>query len=75
MTDQQHEPSNDIVSSDGIFLRSADRSRFDYVMRAVRENSQSLALSSDSEGLLDHYGRLVLAKLRKTPGLKVEVIL
>lgn len=75
MTDQQLEPSKDIVSSDGIFLRNADRSRFDYVMRAVRESSQSLALSSDSEGVLDHYGRLVLAKLRKTPGLQVEVFL
>ena len=75
MTDQQLEPSNDIVSSDGIFLRGADRSRFDYVMRAVRESSQSLALSSNSDGVLDHYGRLVLAKLRKTPGLQVEVFL
>lgn len=75
MTDQQLEPSNDIVSSDGIFLRSADRSRFDYVMRAVRESSQSLALSSNSDGVLDHYGRLVLAKLRKTHGLQVEVFL
>jgi len=75
VTDQQLEPSNDIVSSDGIFLRGADRSRFDYVMRAVRESSQSLALSSNSDGVLDHYGRLVLAKLRKTPGLQVEVFL
>ena len=25
--------------------------------------------------MLDHYGRLVLAKLRKTPGLQVEVCL
>ncbi|MFM7633628.1 MAG: SPOR domain-containing protein [Betaproteobacteria bacterium] len=75
MTDQQLDTSNDIVSSEGIFLRAADRSRFDYVMRAVRESSQSLALSSNSEGVLDHYGRLVLAKLRKTPSLQVEVFL
>ncbi len=75
MTDQQLETSNEIVSSDGIFLRASDRSRFDYVMRAVRESSQSLALSSNSEGVLDHYGRLVLAKLRKTAGLQVEVFL
>jgi len=75
VTDQQLDTSNDIVSSEGIFLRAADRSRFDYVMRAVRESSQSLALSSNSEGVLDHYGRLVLAKLRKTPSLQVEVFL
>jgi hypothetical protein len=75
VTDQQLETSNEIVSSDGIFLRAADRSRFDYVMRSVRESSQSLALSSTSDGLLDHYGRLVLAKLRKTSGLQIEVFL
>ena len=75
MNDQETEMSNDTVGSDGIFLRASDRTRFDYVMRAVRENSASLALSSDNEGVLDHYGRLVLAKLRKTDGLQVEVFL
>ncbi len=75
MNDQEIEMNNDTVGNDGIFLRASDRTRFDYVMRAVRENSASLALSSDSEGVLDHYGRLVLAKLRKTEGLQVEVFL
>jgi len=75
VTDQQLETSNDLVGNEGIFLRAADRSRFDYVIRAVRESSQSLALSSNSEGVLDHYGRLVLAKLRKSAGLQVEVFL
>ena len=38
---------------DGIFLRTADRKRFDYVLRGVREDSLSLALSSDNDGLLE----------------------
>jgi len=75
VNDQETEMSNDTVGSDGIFLRASDKTRFDYVMRAVRENSASMALSSDSEGVLDHYGRMVLAKLRKTDGLQVEVFL
>ena len=75
MTEHDNEISNDTVSSDGIFLRASDRRRFDYVMRAVRENSLSLALSSDNEGVLDHYGRMVLSKLRKTEGLQIEVFL
>ena len=78
MSDADYEnsnESNDTVGSDGIFLRGADRRRFDYVMRSVRENSLSLALSSDSDGVLDHYGRMVLARLRKTAGLQVEVFL
>ncbi len=75
MTEHDNEISNDTVGSDGVFLRASDRRRFDYVMRAVRENSLSLALSSDNEGVLDHYGRMVLAKLRKTEGLQIEVFL
>lgn len=75
MTDHENEISNDTVGSDGIFLRASDRRRFDYVMRAVRESSLSLALSSDNEGVLDHYGRMVLGRLRKTEGLQIEVFL
>lgn len=67
--------SNDTVGNDGIFLRASDRRRFDYVLRAIRDNSLSLALSADNDGVLDHYGRLVLGKLRKTDGLQVEVFL
>lgn len=67
--------SNDTVGNDGIFLRASDRRRFDYVLRAVRDSSNSLALSSDNDGVLDHYGRLMLGKLRKTDGLQVEVFL
>lgn len=75
MIDQDSETSNDAIGGDGIFLRSSDRRRFDYVMRALREDSLSLALSSDNEGVLDHYGRMVLTRLRKTEGLQIEVFL
>ena len=50
----------ELIGADGIFLRTADRRRFDYVMRGVREDSLSLALSSDNDGLIDHYGRLLI---------------
>ena len=75
MTDMENTISNDTVGNDGIFLRAADRARFDYLMRAIRDESASMALSSDNDGVLDHYGRLVLAKLRKTEGLQIEVFL
>ncbi len=65
----------ELIGPDGIFLRTADRKRFDYVVRGVREDSQSLALSSDNDGLLDHYGRLLINKLRKSDGLQVEIFL
>ena len=65
----------ELIGAEGIFLRTADRRRFDYVLRGVREESLSLSLSSDNDGLLDHYGRLLINKLRKTDGLQVEVFL
>lgn len=71
----RHLDMAELIGSEGIFLRTADRRRFDYVLRGVREESLSLSLSSDNDGLLDHYGRLLINKLRKTDGLQVEVFL
>jgi hypothetical protein len=75
MTDTTLEMSNDTVGSEGIFLRTADRRRFDYVMRGVQQQSLSLALSAEHDGVLDHYGRLVINKLRKMDDLQIEVFL
>lgn len=65
----------ELIGAEGIFLRTADRRRFDYVLRGIREESLSLSLNSDNDGLLDHYGRLLINKLRKTDGLQVEIFL
>lgn len=73
--DYEQELSADTLGADGIFLRAADRKRFDYVMRAVCNDGQCLALSSTNESVLDHYGRLVINKLRQTPNLQIEVFL
>ena len=75
MTDSAQEMSNDMVGSEGIFLRTADRRRFDYVMRAVQQQSLSMSVSSSHDGVLDHYGRLVINKLRKMSDLQIEVFL
>ncbi len=75
MIDTVQDVSNDTVSSEGIFLRTADRRRFDYVMQAVQQQSLSLSLSSTHDGVLDHYGRIVINKLRKMPDLQIEVFL
>ena len=67
--------SDQLIASEGIFLRMADRTRFDYVMRAIQEHSQSVAISSDSDDVLDHYGRIVINQLRQLPDLQIEVFL
>ena len=73
--DYEQDLSADVLGADGIFLRAADRKRFEYVMRAVCNDGQCLALSSSNESVLDHYGRLVINKLRQTPDLQIEVFL
>lgn len=75
MIDTAQDVSNDTLSSEGIFLRTADRRRFDYVMQAVQQQSLSLSLSSSNDGVLDHYGRIIINKLRKMPDLQIEVFL
>ena len=75
MIDTAQDVSNDTLGSEGIFLRTADRRRFDYVMQAVQQQSLSLSLSSSHDGILDHYGRIVINKLRKMPDLQIEVFL
>jgi hypothetical protein len=44
-------------------------------MRAIQENSQSVAISSDNDDVLDHYGRIVINQLRQLPDLQIEVFL
>ncbi len=75
MIDTAQDVSDDSIGSEGIFLRTADRRRFDYVMQAVQRQSLSLSLSSSHDGVLDHYGRIVINKLRKMPDLQIEVFL
>ena len=75
MIDTAQDVSNDTIGSEGIFLRTADRRRFDYVMQAVQQQSLSLSLSSENDGVLDHYGRIVINKLRKMSDLQIEVFL
>ncbi len=73
--ENEQNTSTETFGSGGIFLRESDRVRFDYVMRAVQTQSQSLALSSDSDDVLDHYGRMVINKLRQMQDLQIEVFL
>jgi hypothetical protein len=75
MIDTVQDVSDDSIGSEGIFLRTADRRRFDYVMQAVQQQSLSLSLSSSHDGVLDHYGRIVINKLRKMSDLQIEVFL
>lgn len=56
-----------------IFLRAQDRARLDRLMQGVTEEKLCAVLMSDSDEVLDHYGRILSRALRAQPGLQVEV--
>ncbi|NBT75643.1 MAG: hypothetical protein EBQ76_07005 [Betaproteobacteria bacterium] len=61
-----------IVGSD-IFVRASDKVRLERLLAAITQDRSSVVLVSDSEAMLDHYGRLLADRLRQLPDLLVEV--
>ena len=73
--DNKREPTgpNGMMDSQDIFLRAQDRARLDRLMQGVIEEKLCAVLMSDSDEVLDHYGRILSRALRAQPGLSVEV--
>ena len=61
------------MSIANLFFRPFDKARLDRLVDAINHEMLSAALISDSEGLLDHYGRILVKKLREIGNLEVEV--
>lgn len=61
------------MSITDLFFRPFDKARLERLVLAIDQDKLSAALVCDSEGLLDHYGRMLVKKLRLIPGLTVEV--
>ena len=60
---------------DDLFLRDADRDRMALALEALLGKRQSLMLGSDSDVLLEHYGKILVQQLRRHEGVHVEVYL
>jgi len=58
---------------DDLFLRDADRDRMALAFGALLGKRQSLMLASDSDVLLEHYGKILVQQLRRHEGVHVEV--
>ncbi|MEY3670192.1 MAG: hypothetical protein RL258_1588, partial [Pseudomonadota bacterium] len=56
-----------------IFIRPADQARLDRLVRAVSEEASSVALVSESDAVLDHYGRMLAEELRSAAKVAVEI--
>ena len=61
------------MSITDLFFRPFDKARLERLVLAIDQDKLSAALVCDSEGLLDHYGRMLVRKLRMIPKLTVEV--
>jgi len=61
------------MSITDLFFRPFDKARLERLVMAIDQDKLSAALVCDSEGLLDHYGRMLVKKLRLIPNLTVEV--
>ena len=59
------------MSITDLFFRPFDKARLERLVLAIDQDKLSAALVCDSEGLLDHYGRMLVRKLRMIPNLTV----
>ncbi|MEE2820280.1 MAG: hypothetical protein VX915_00860, partial [Pseudomonadota bacterium] len=55
-----------------IFFRDSDITRFQRVFDAVVDDSQHLLVTSHFDGVIDHYGKMMLNRLKMRSGLAVE---
>ena len=61
------------MSINDLYFRPFDKARLDRLTEAIVQEKLSAALVSESEGLLDHYGRILVQRLRERNGINVEV--
>ena len=55
-----------------IFFRGSDISRFQRVFDAVVDGAQHLLVTSHYDGVIDHYGKMMLNRLKMRSGMAVE---
>ncbi len=60
-------------SPEDLFLRDSDRERLAMSYNVSVTKRQSLLMISDSDVLLEHYGRMLIRMLRETTDVEVEV--
>ncbi len=74
MSDLSLSLSPDGSALPSLFFRAADRLRLEGCVAAICQEGRSLALSSQHDAALDHYGQLLVARLRQAaPGAQLEV--
>jgi hypothetical protein len=78
MRDNQQEPTfefQDWFDGGDIFYRSKDKQRFQLALNAMIDDDLGLAVIGTNETVLDHYCRMLVARLRDLNIFQVEVFL
>lgn len=74
MTDFNSYGEETLVGLQPLFFRVADRMRLEGYVAAMVDDNMSLSLVSGHEAILDHYGKLLVARLREAaPHIGLEV--
>ena len=64
-----------LVHGDEIFFRSEDVRLIGSLVEAIAGDLSSLELIGASKPAIDHYGRILLTRLRRIPGIQLEAYL
>ena len=78
MFDEQKEVApefQDWFDGADIFLRSKAKQRFQLSLEAGSHGDRGLAVIGGNDGVLDHYSRMLVARLRDLEGFQLEVFL
>ncbi len=63
----------DLYDSGDVFLTINDQQNFKKSLNAVAQGYESIALMGDQPFLIDHYGQMLVSRLRKIEKLRIEV--
>ncbi|MDC0088671.1 SPOR domain-containing protein [Porticoccaceae bacterium] len=78
MRDNQQEPSfelQDWFDGGDIFYRPRDKKRFTAALDAIIDNELGVAVLGSNEAVLDHYCRMLIARMRDVENFELEVFL
>ena len=74
MTLPLHHHDDDLTLSQAIFFRVSDRLRLEGYVAGLTKSGMSLSMVSSQDAILDHYGKLLVARLREAaPDIELEV--
>lgn len=69
-----YQAEESVAGDQALFFRATDRLRLDGYVAALTQNGMSLSMVSDHDVILDHYGKLLVARLREVaPQIEIEV--